>query len=152
MHDRNYPRENTESPVEEDFPTLAAASASMQARSLSGTLLSKDVPPPSSRWTGAVKNGRSRPAHVPINNRPSLPKHASASSGREAVRDHQLPFSQPRRSHRIALRPPTLLPTVSTGADVSRLYDQYRENFFEFGNSRNKCLVKASQCWKSGDG
>lgn len=130
--------------VEEDFPSLAAATASAH-RQPGG--LHKD--PAATRWAGIVKTGRS----VPVNSRPSLPRSPSSTSARGmGPGPRSAPFSQPRQSARLALRPPTLLPTVGTGLSVSRLYDQYRENFFEFGNARNKCLVKAADCWKSGDG
>ena len=66
--------------------------------------------------------------------------------------ERSAPFSQPRQSARLSLRPPTLLPTVTTGAAVADLYDEYRENFFEYGEARNKCLVKAANCYQKGDG
>ena len=136
--------------VEEDFPSLAAATASASNRNHNAN---KD--PSGSRWTQAVKTGR--PAGVlPVNNRPSLPRSASASSakGLHGGQEEKLsiPYSQPRQSGRLALRPPTLLPTVSTGAAVSQMYDEYRASFFKYGEARNKCLVKAASCWQKGDG
>lgn len=138
--------------VEEDFPTLAAATASASSRNLApgaGGPLAKD--PATTRWAGAVKNGRPV-SQLPVNSRPSLPRLASGSriSGRGGERS--APFSQPRQSARLALRPPTLLPTISTGATVSRMYETYRQQFFEYGNARNKCLVKAAACFRTGDG
>ena len=136
--------------VQDDFPTLAAASASgSQRQPGSGVVAARD--PAASRWAGIVKNGRP----VPVINGPAVPRSASSSSARGYgpwAMEHVPPFSQPRQSARLPLRPPSLLPTIATGAAVSKLYDQYRENFFELGNARNKCLVKAADCWKSGDG
>lgn len=130
--------------VEEDFPSLAAATASASSR---GHNAHKD--PAGSRWTQAVKHGR--PA--PLNNRPALPRSPSATSAKGLLEEKPTaPYSQPRQSARLALRPPTLLPTVSTGAAVSSMYDEYRANFFKYGEARNKCLVKAASCWQKGDG
>lgn len=129
--------------VEEDFPSLAAATASAANRAHNAN---KD--PATSRWTQAVKQGRPAPI-----NRPTLPRSASATSARGLVEEKPaLPYSQPRQSGRLALRPPTLLPTVSTGAAVSHMYEEYRANFFKYGEARNKCLVKAASCWQKGDG
>jgi hypothetical protein len=137
--------------VEEDFPTLAAATASASARN-QGLSSGGGKDPTTTRWAGIVKNGRPV-SQLPVNSRPSLPRAASGSSrtpGRGGERS--APFSQPRQSARLALRPPTLLPTISTGAAVSRMYEEYRQQFFEYGNARNKCLVKAAACFRAGDG
>lgn len=141
----------TGSRVEEDFPTLAAATASASARQngVGGSGASKD--PATSRWAGIVKNGRPV-SQLPVNSRPSLPRGASGSGPNNRGGERSAPFSQPRQSSRLPLRPPTLLPTISTGAAVSELYETYRQQFFEYGEARNKCLVKAAACFKSGDG
>lgn len=138
--------------VEEDFPTLAAATASASARGQAlgpGGMGPKD--PATTRWAGAVKNGRPV-SQLPVNSRPSLPRAASGSRASGRGVERSAPFSQPRQSSRLALRPPTLLPTVATGAAVSRMYETYRQQFFEYGNARNKALVKAAACFRAGDG
>lgn len=138
--------------VEEDFPTLAAATASASARN-QNALGPGGVPkdPATSRWAGIVKNGRPV-SQLPVNSRPSLPRSASSTGMPNRGGERSAPFSQPRQSARLPLRPPTLLPTISTGSAVSQMYETYRQQFFEYGNARNKCLVKAASCFRSGDG
>lgn len=136
--------------AEDDFPSLAAATASARDASMAGALDLGGKDPATSRWAGIVKNGRPV-AQLPVNSRPSLPR-APSSSARLAGRGGSAPFSQPRPSSRLALRPPTLLPTLTTGAAVSRMYESYRQQFLEYGNARNKCLVKAAACFRAGDG
>lgn len=60
--------------------------------------------------------------------------------------------TQPRNSARITLRPPALLPTLLTGAQLASLYSKYRASFLELGANRNKCLARAAECWRRGDG
>lgn len=139
------------SKVEEDFPTLAAASASAMERQNAAGGAGTPKDPATSRWAGAVKNGRPV-SQLPVNSRPSLPRGASGSGIHHRGAERSAPFSQPRQSARLPLRPPTLLPTISTGAAVSAMYGIYRQQFFEYGNARNKCLVKAAACYRSGDG
>lgn len=136
--------------VEDDFPTLAAATASARGQG-PGQLGPGSKDPAASRWAGIVKNGRPI-SQLPVNSRPSLPRVASSSRMAGRGGERSAPFSQPRQSARLALRPPTLLPTITTGAAVSRMYETYRQQFFEYGNARNKCLVKAASCFRAGDG
>ena len=131
----------------EDFPTLAAATASNSQRP-GGPSRTGGKDQAAFRWAGIVKNGRA----LPVNNRSPLSKSPPSSSVGLGTDEPSAPFSQPRKSRRLALRAPTLLPTITTGTAVNKMYDQYRENFFEIGNARNKCLVKAADCWRSGDG
>lgn len=137
--------------VEEDFPTLAAATASASARQSAMGSASGSKDPATTRWAGIVKNGRPV-SQLPVNSRPSLPRGASGSGQNNRGGERSAPFSQPRQSARLPLRPPTLLPTISTGAAVSEMYETYRQQFFEYGEARNKCLVKAAACFRSGDG
>lgn len=60
--------------------------------------------------------------------------------------------SQPRQSVRIILRPPELMPTLPTGAALASLYAKYRASFLELGANRNKCLARAAESWRRGDG
>ncbi|KAM0750658.1 hypothetical protein T439DRAFT_380537 [Meredithblackwellia eburnea MCA 4105] len=118
-----------------DFPTLGEAPRSRRpgVRSLD---------PTRTRFSGAVKFGRPNlgPQHPPLP-RPVAPPVPSRES-----------MPQPRYSARINLRPPALLPTLPTGAALSKLYLGYRQSFLELGANRNKCLAKAAECWKRGDG
>ncbi|BGP17710.1 hypothetical protein JCM10213_005290 [Rhodosporidiobolus nylandii] len=122
-----------------DFPTLGEAPRSR--RPLGGTTRTVQLDPARTRFAGAVKYGQKAP--VPVSARPS------ASSAAGPSRDN-LPAA--RKSARITLRPPALLPTLPTGQSLAALYIRYRQNFLELGANRNKCLAKAAECWKRGDG
>lgn len=58
----------------------------------------------------------------------------------------------PRPSPRIKLRPPTLLPTLPTGATLNELYLEARQGAIRLGQARNACLARAADAWRRGDG
>lgn len=58
----------------------------------------------------------------------------------------------PRPSPRLKLRPPTLLPTLTTGESVNKLYMTYRQRALQLGAARNACLSRAADAWRRGDG
>lgn len=58
----------------------------------------------------------------------------------------------PRPSPRIKLRPPTLLPTLPTGAALNELYLDARQGAIRLGQARNACLARAADAWRRGDG
>lgn len=58
----------------------------------------------------------------------------------------------PRPSPRIKLRPPTLLPTLPTGAALNELYLEARQGAIRLGQARNACLARAADAWRRGDG
>lgn len=120
-----------------DFPTLGQAP---RARPQNQQQVTRNVAldPTRTRFSGAVKFGR--PVPVLLSPRPPPPPQMQ-------TRD-----SQPRYSARINLRPPALLPTLPTGAALAALYVRYRSSFLELGANRNKCLARASQAWRAGDG
>ncbi|GAA5906142.1 hypothetical protein JCM6882_006057 [Rhodosporidiobolus microsporus] len=124
-----------------DFPTLGDAPRSR--RPLGGNAPSRGIPldPARTRFAGAVKFGQKVQAPLPV--RPGGPTPAGAPREGGAA---------PRKSGRINLRPPALLPTLPTGQSLAALYIRYRQNFLELGANRNKCLAKAADCWKRGDG
>ncbi|BGP49572.1 hypothetical protein JCM10450v2_005467 [Rhodotorula kratochvilovae] len=124
-----------------DFPTLGDAPRARRPLGGAGPRTIQ-LDPARTRFAGAVKFGQKTPVPVP-------PHAAAASSAREPNRDA---LSTPRRSGRIGLRPPALLPTLPTGQSLAALYIRYRQNFLELGANRNKCLAKAAECWKRGDG
>lgn len=118
-----------------DFPTLGDAPRAQ--RPMGGRPVQLD--PARTRFSGAVKFGPKVPtpratpiAPAPVPTRESLPRA--------------------RRSARITLRPPALLPTLPTGPALAALYVKYRSSFLELGANRNKCLARAAECWKRGDG
>ena len=122
-----------------DFPTLGEAP---RARRQPGGPSTRAVQldPARTRFSGAVKFGPKivtpvapvPPPSAPVVTRDNLPKA--------------------RRSARINLRPPALLPTLPTGQALAALYIRYRSSFLELGANRNKCLARAAECWKRGDG
>ena len=120
-----------------DFPTLGQAP---RARPQNQQQVTRNVAldPTRTRFSGAVKFGRP----VPVLLSPRSPPPPQMQT-----RD-----SQPRYSARINLRPPALLPTLPTGAALAALYVRYRSSFLELGANRNKCLARASQAWRAGDG
>lgn len=125
---------------EEDFPSLGAANTKGGRRD-----------PAANRWASAVKSSKSVPSaalqslmneHGPpgVGADVTLPGARVSTGGGE------------RQSPRITLRPPVLLPTLSTGSKMSESYANYRNKFLELGASRARCLSKAAECWKRGDG
>ncbi|GAA99321.1 uncharacterized protein L969DRAFT_93783 [Mixia osmundae IAM 14324] len=100
--------------------------------------------PKSTRWAGAVKSTPSWSPNASF-------AQASRKSGPSVIASRPIPpLSRP--SPRLVLRPPSLLPTLSTGETLSHLYTAYRTQFLEFGADRNKCLQRAAEAWKKGDG
>jgi hypothetical protein len=57
-----------------------------------------------------------------------------------------------RASPRLKLRPPALLPTLSTGDAVQSLYMAYRARVLQLRAARNACLSRAADAWRRGDG
>ncbi|GAA5870766.1 hypothetical protein JCM8547_001703 [Rhodosporidiobolus lusitaniae] len=121
-----------------DFPTLGDAPRSR--RPMGGSSAPSrgiQLDPARTRFAGAVKYGQK--VQAPMSTR------SAATPSRD-----NLPAA--RKSARITLRPPALLPTLPTGQSLAALYIRYRQNFLELGANRNKCLAKAAECWKRGDG
>jgi hypothetical protein len=58
----------------------------------------------------------------------------------------------PHPSPRIKLRPPTLMPTLPTGAAMNDMYMEARQAAIKLGQSRNACLARAAEAWRRGDG
>ena len=58
----------------------------------------------------------------------------------------------PRAASRIALRAPTLLPTLSVGRGAASNYMSHRGAALQLSEHRNRALAKASEAWKRGDG
>lgn len=126
-----------------DFPTLGQAPYPRHAQG--GRNVQLD--PTRTRFSGAVKFGSkvpATPAAAAAANAPRAPPAAPVPS-RDAM-------PKPKRSVRITLRAPMLLPTLPTGSALAALYVKYRSSFLELGANRNKCLARAAECWKRGDG
>lgn len=119
-----------------DFPTLGDAPRSRQPMGGRGTV---QLDPTRTRFAGAVKYGQKVTTPLPSR------LEATNTAAKDAA-------PTPKRSSRINLRPPALLPTLPTGQALAALYIRYRQNFLELGANRNKCLAKAAECFKRGDG
>ena len=113
---------------EEDFPTLGSAGRTRQPD------------PSATRWAAAVKSNKSTPV---------LPG-AGTLYGRLPPSLSSRQAGRP--SPRIVLRPPKLLPTISTGQHMSETYAAHRKTFLDLGAARARSLTKAADCWKRGDG
>ncbi|GAA6026697.1 hypothetical protein JCM8202_005618 [Rhodotorula sphaerocarpa] len=119
-----------------DFPTLGDAPRSRRPMGGRGTV---QLDPTRTRFAGAVKYGQKVTTPLPSR------LEATNTAAKDAA-------PTPKRSSRINLRPPALLPTLPTGQALAALYIRYRQNFLELGANRNKCLAKAAECFKRGDG
>ncbi|GAA5907547.1 uncharacterized protein JCM6883_001241 [Sporobolomyces salmoneus] len=123
-----------------DFPTLGDAPRSYRPIGVPTTNRVVQLDPARTRFSGAVKFGQKVQVPIPTSRPPTS----------AAVERNGLP--QARKSARITLRPPALLPTLPTGQSLANLYIRYRQTFLELGANRNKCLAKAAECFKRGDG
>ena len=124
-----------------DFPTLGEAPRSRR-NPIGGRAVPLD--PTRSRFANALKMGAPLPPGPPqatTLGRPPAPPVPTRDS---------LPV--PRQSGRLPLRAPLLMPTVPTGTELTKLYVAYRQCFLELGANRNKCLARAAEAWKRGDG
>ena len=115
----------------EEFPDLFATRG---ARS--------NFDPSRNRFANAVKRG---PAPVPIPVAPlSAQNHANPAPEPAPL--------VPRPSKRVKLRPPTLLPTLRTGAGTNDQYMAARATAIRLGHARNACLARAADAFRRGDG
>jgi hypothetical protein len=133
-----------------DFPSLGEAPR-MSSNGQSN--------PTRSRFSGAVKFGGRSASQFP-----SIPAaHPQQNQHQQQFQQQQQPsyqrsstpqqiIPQSRPSVRLTLRPPLLLPTLTTGIHLSSLYSKYRSSFLALGARRNKCLSQAAECWRRGDG
>ncbi|KAK4049871.1 hypothetical protein OIO90_005260 [Microbotryomycetes sp. JL221] len=125
-----------------DFPTLG-----QDNRSRHQGVRNAQLDPTRTRFSGAVKFGSKVPA-TPA----SSAAIAASRMPPPAAPPSRDAMPKPKRSVRITLRPPMLLPTLPTGSALAALYVKYRSSFLELGANRNKCLARAAECWKRGDG
>lgn len=137
-------------PVDE-FPTL---SQDVVARGRRGGAATRGTDPSRARFALAVKKAAQQsPANLPP---PTLgahfattPRQTSGGSGSPLLRSGP-PVA--RASPRLKLRPPTLLPTLSTGAALNEMYLAYRARAIKLGGERHACLSRAAEAWRRGDG
>lgn len=108
--------------------------------------------PSRTRFAAAVKK-------LPTNPQMSVPKDpATLAARREAMGTSAEPLHPntaiiaPKASSRIKLRASSLLPTLTTGDAVNKLYMAYRSRALRLGAARNACLSRAADAWRRGDG
>lgn len=134
--ERELEREDHQGGREEDFPTLGATAGKVK----------KD--PASTRWASAVKSSKPSASAA----MQSLMADSMLPGADNQRSSSTRPMGGERQSPRIMLKPPVLLPTLSTGTKMSESYAQYRQKFLELGAARAGSLSKAAECWKRGDG
>jgi hypothetical protein len=61
-------------------------------------------------------------------------------------------MAAPRPSPRIKLKPPTLLPVISSSDALDKLYATYRDRPLQLQSARNACLARAADAWRRNDG
>ena len=152
-------RNDTHSPPPEDFPALNHPGG-VNAKARRGGFSQSPHDPSLNdaghgRFAAAVK--KSGPAGHTVHSSESLSTSASKDPGSLAPRNgSELTTSTavvaPRPSTRIKLRPPTLMPNISTGEAVKSLYAAYRTRAQQLGASRNESLARAAAAMKKGDG
>ncbi|PWN91394.1 hypothetical protein FA10DRAFT_66394 [Acaromyces ingoldii] len=148
-----------ETPPNEDFPELGLSAAPLGPKaqrnkaSSSGQVPGQD--PSRSRWAAALRGKAPTPLALyqqgeaatsvgkstATNRPPPLGPRATSSSSSSS------PFST-----RLPLRPCALLPTLATGKAASQAYHTYRENALSLSDRRNRCLARAAEAWRRGDG
>ncbi|PWN48151.1 hypothetical protein IE53DRAFT_210622 [Violaceomyces palustris] len=152
----------------DDFPELGinapptGPKAQLQFRKGGG---SAPVDPSRNRWSAAVQRKapialsmqREEQKLIPLHSRatpfrapPSGPRGSSAAGGGGLNQAASTPAS--RTSSRLALRAPTLLPTLLTGKASSQTYANHRGSALSLADQRNRLLGRASEAWKKGDG
>ena len=137
---------------QDEFPTLGHDSMRGSRRGYSGHRGYHD--PGRTRFAAAVKKNVS-----PFAGAPTPGSLAAQMAGRREAKAAlgDSVFSRPtvvapRPSPRIRLRAPLLLPTLTTGEAVNKLYMQYRQRALQLGAARNACLSRAADAWRRGDG
>ncbi|KAL7421040.1 hypothetical protein Q5752_003924 [Cryptotrichosporon argae] len=128
-------------PVDE-FPDLLAARLN---RAPAGRF-----DPSRNRFASAVKRATPGPIALPTLNvtgggrlTPSGPLSPAPPAAAPVV---------PRQSNRLRLRPPTLIPTLKTGAAANEQYLAARATAIRLGHARNACLARAADAFRRGDG
>lgn len=132
----------------DEFPDLLAAKLGRAGR----------FDPSRNRFANAVKRPVPGPITMPSiqiagsrygvtpQSRAYSPAHTPTMESRTTV------LAVPRPSQRIKLRPPTLLPTVKTGAVANEQYMNSRATAIRLGHARNACLARAADAFRRGDG
>ncbi len=142
----------------DDFPTLGGSSSGGAARSSGWATPPKVLtgPDPSrARFAAALQRRQMTPAMAAVQAGdaaafvPMQPRSAPARPA--ASTPSQIPTG-PRAASRIALRAPTLLPTLKVGQGASSSYASSRNTSLQISEERNRALARASEAWKRGDG
>ncbi|KAK8843948.1 hypothetical protein IAR55_006740 [Kwoniella newhampshirensis] len=134
---------------QDEFPDLLSARLGRGAR----------FDPSRNRFANAVKRATPTPLNmIQISGaRQGPPPSSTQSSYSPGLEPRSLApapavVAIPRPSQRIKLRPPTLLPTLKTGASVNSQYMNTRATAVRLGHARNACLARAADAFRRGDG
>ncbi|KDN41341.1 hypothetical protein K437DRAFT_269738 [Tilletiaria anomala UBC 951] len=152
----------------EDFPSLSGGGGDMQSSGYGPgkapsapawqTLSKRNTNDASrTRWAQALQRKNVPPALAAVRagERAFVPGSARNAPTSAAPTQPLLPPSAPltRPSpSRIALRAPSLLPTLSVGRSAASAYAAHRSGTLALSDGRNRALAKAGEAWRRGDG
>lgn len=136
----------------DEFPDLNLAAGQRGApfdpsRNRFANAVKRPMPGPAANYTH-IGGPRSAPVAPPGNR--SFGSGGGSFRRRDGANMHGPPLPHP--SPRLKLRPPTLMPTVTTGAALNEMYLEARQAAIKLGQSRNACLARAAEAWRRGDG
>ncbi|KAL4063202.1 hypothetical protein V8B97DRAFT_1955637 [Scleroderma yunnanense] len=142
----------TPSPPSDDFPALGYDNGTAgRTRKGYGTRDGHwQHDPGRTRFSTAVK--RSVPTPAPADRAMVTRREPITNSNTADNLPLRTTIVAPKPSPRIKLRPPLLLPTLSTGESINNLYMSYRSRALQLGAARNACLSRAADAWRRGDG
>ncbi|KAJ8591815.1 hypothetical protein M405DRAFT_92450 [Rhizopogon salebrosus TDB-379] len=140
----------TTSPPPDEFPALGFEGAASRNRRGYGARDGHwQHDPGRTRFSAAVK--KVAPPQVPVD-RTTVTRQPISPNASVDNLHIRTSIVAPKPSPRIKLRPPALLPTLSTGESVNALYMSYRSRALQLGAARNACLSRAADAWRRGDG
>ncbi|KAI0343140.1 hypothetical protein BDW22DRAFT_1428572 [Trametopsis cervina] len=155
---------HNQSPPPEDFPALNHTVNSTPKTRRGGHHSSHDLSSLDhgrGRFASVVKKAGSLPLGSTTSHQATTPSASKDPTtiatrkelmGTTAELNNNTAVVAPRPSSRLKLRPPTLLPKLSTGDTVNSLYAAYRNRAQQLGATRNESLNRAALAWKNGDG
>ncbi|PWN37345.1 uncharacterized protein FA14DRAFT_13287 [Meira miltonrushii] len=152
--------EPDDTPPAEDFPELNLAPTAPKAQRAKAAAAAINDPS-RTRWSHTLQRKWNSPmaqvqqgeAHLSLN-----AKNGALRGVPTGPRASLSPASSPSpakrgiSSGRIPLRPPLLLPTLNTGRSAAQTYATYREQSLALTERRNKCLARAAEAYKAGNG
>lgn len=153
--------EPDDTPPAEDFPELNLAPTAPKAQRAKAAAAAAINDPSRTRWSNTLQRKWNTPmaqvqqgeAHLSLNAK-NGPLRGVPTGPRASLSPASSPSPAKRgiNSGRISLRPPLLLPTLNTGKSAAQTYANYREQSLALTEKRNKCLARAAEAYKAGNG